>query len=111
MNTKFTQLFKEFSWLDHEEKKKKVLAMLDYIKDKMDMATAIGAFIQNSPDISDDFLARNYTMIMQTALDSNEQKMTQEAQQRLEQIASIQKAQSEESKKDEEEADNLLTSI
>jgi hypothetical protein len=59
------------------------------------MAQAINTFIQGNPNISDDFLERQYSMIMKIALESSEEKMTSEAQQRLEKIASLQKANSE----------------
>ncbi|MFA6255805.1 MAG: hypothetical protein WC606_01355 [Candidatus Absconditabacterales bacterium] len=111
MVTKFDKLFSEFLGLNHDEKKQKVLAMLDYIKDKMDMAQAISTFIQNTPNITDDFLEKNYSMIMNVALESNEQKITADAQQKLEKIASIQKVTSEKKNKDQEEADNILNSI
>jgi len=82
--------------------------MLDYVKDKMDMAQAISMFIQNNSNITDDFLERNYTMIMKVALESNDQKMTADAQQRLEKIASIQKTNSEKNQKDQKEAEDML---
>jgi hypothetical protein len=88
-----------------------VLAVLDFIKDKMNMAQAISSFIQKSPNITDDFLERNYSMIMKVALESNEEKMTAEAQQRLQQIASIEKMNGEKEKKDQEEAEDMLKNM
>lgn len=111
MAAKFDQLFKGFSWLNHDDKKQKVLAMLDYVKDKMDMAQSITAFIKNNPNITDDFLEKNYTLIMNVGIESNDQQMTAEAQQRLETIASIEKANSEKNHKDQEEADNMLNTL
>ena len=85
--------------------------MLDFVKDKMNMAQAISTFIQSNPNTTDDFLERNYSMIMKTALESNDEKMNEEAQQRLETIASIQKMNSEKNQKDQEEADNMLNTL
>lgn len=85
--------------------------MLDFVKDKMNMAQAISTFIQSNPNTTDDFLERNYSMIMKTALESNDEKMDEEAQERLATIASIQKMNSEKNQKEQEEADNMLNSL
>lgn len=87
------------------------MAMLDYVKDKMEVAQAIMTFIQNTPNITDDFLERNYTMIMRSALVNGEQQMASDAQERLEKIASIAKFNSAKEKADQAAAEDILNTI
>lgn len=107
MSKRLDQLSKDFSALSHDGKKQKMCEILEFIKDKMDIANAMTTFIKGSQNVSDDFLERNYMMIMQLAIEGNEKNMNEKEKTRLEKIASIRKDE----EIDKDNADELLQNL
>ena len=108
--TKLDQLIELFQKLSNEDKKKKVLALLDYIKDKVFFAKPTIEFINKRKEASDRFLETIYKLVMQTALESISQENSVKLKQKWDQIKKIseieKKISSEKSK-----ADDILKNI
>ncbi len=106
MDKKLQQLLKGFSALGHEEKKQKLIEMLEFIKDKIDFTKGILQFMKEG-NPSDQFLEQNYTMIMKATIESNNKQLLNH----IETIHSMKEKENKERETEEKDADNILNSI
>ena len=75
-NHKYQNLEWEFQKHSYEDRKQKIINIMEYIKDKVDFAWWMQNFIIESPDISDAFLNNMYQLIMKTAVDTAQEDTT-----------------------------------
>ena len=85
-NSKYQVLESEFQKLGHEDKKQKIINIMEYIQDKVDFAWGMKDFILSSPDISDAFLNNMYQLIMKTAVETAQKVNDQQSQDMLDKI-------------------------
>ena len=110
-NPKYQNLEWEFQKLSYEDKKQKIINIMEYVKDKVDFAWWMQNFITESPDISDAFLNNMYQLIMKTAVDTAQKDTTQQAQNMLETIQKMILEHQQIDEKEHQEADGLLSQI
>lgn len=111
INTKYQNLESQFHKLNHEDKKQKIINIMEYIKDKVDFAWGMKDFILSSPDISDAFLNNMYQLIMKTAVETAQQVNDQQAQNMLDNIQKMILEHQQIDEKEHQEADCLLNQI
>lgn len=109
-NPQLEALIQEFRKLNHEQKKEKLLGILEYIKNRITYAEWILKFMYDAEDVSDDFMEQNYVAIMATALQSeNEEK--EKLQSYLDGISSMKQKEEQSQKEENDQADGILNSI
>ena len=111
INTKYQNLESQFHKLNHEDKKQKIISIMEYIKNKVDFAWGMSTFIQQSSDISDEFLGNMYKLIIKTAVDTAQQVNDQQAQNMLDNIQKMILGHQQIDEKEHQEADCLLNQI
>lgn len=110
-NPKYQNLEWEFQKLSYEDRKQKIINIMEYIKDKVDFAWWMQKFITESPDISDAFLNNMYQLIMKTAVDTAQKDTNQQAQNMLETIQNMILEHQQIDEKEHQDADNLLNQM
>ncbi|MCF7834473.1 hypothetical protein K9M48_00260 [Candidatus Gracilibacteria bacterium] len=110
-DTKYQNMEQEFKNLGHEEKKQKIINIMEYIQDKVDFAGGMKDFILSSGDISDTFLDNMYQLIMKTAVDTAQTQSDQKAQNMLDYIQNMILEHQQIDEKEHQEADCLLDQI
>jgi hypothetical protein len=111
INPEYQNLESDFQRLDHETKKKKIISILEYIKDDFAFAWGMLDFIMQSKDVSDGFLCNTYELIMWEAVDAAQEASDQQSADKL---ANIQKIANNHQQIDETEhqtADKLINQI
>ena len=106
MSAKFDQDIQEFSSLSHDDKKLKLIAIMEYIQDKIDFVEWILKFVKEG-NVSDEFLEQNYRMIMKATATSNDKILKEN----IEKLIQIKASEKKDKQHDEEEADNILQGI
>lgn len=110
-NTKYQTLEVEFKKLTHEDKKEKIINIMEYIKDKVDFAGWMKEFMTSSPDVSDAFLNNMYQLIMKTAVDTAQKVNDQQSQTMLDNIKTMILEHQQIDEKEHQAADDLLNQI
>lgn len=111
INQKYQNLEWEFQKLGHEEKKQKIINILEYLKDKLDFAWGMNKFITQSSDVSDVFLDNMYQVIMKTAVDTAQKVNDQQSQTMLDNIRTMILEHQQIDEKEHQCADALLEQI
>lgn len=106
MMTKLASLQEEFAQLSHEDKEKKLIAILEYIQDKADFTQGILGQIKEH-GASDEFIMQVYGMIMKATIISNDQA----AQEYINKIIAMKEEEQQQKQQDDQEAENILASI
>lgn len=110
-NSKYQALESEFQKLDHNQKKEKIINIMEYIQDKVDFAWGMKDFILSSPDVSDAFLKNMYQLIMKAAVDTAQKVNDQQSQDMLDKIQKMILKHQQIDEKEHQEADDLLNQI
>lgn len=110
-NDAYQKLATTFDHLSHDDKKQKIISMMEYIKDKIDFAWGISDFITQSADVDDAFLHNIYQLIMKTAVESAQAANDTKSQQLLTHIQQILEQHQKIDEQEHQEADELLKNI
>lgn len=110
-NAKYQALESQFQQLDHEQKKQKIINIMDYVKDKIDFAGEMSDFIEQSTDVSDEFLQNMYQLIMKSAIDTTQKQESEHSQKMLDHIKNIILKNVQLDEQEHQAADKLLDQI
>lgn len=107
MHTKQNKLIDNFETLNDQEKKSRLISLLELILDKVSLGKWMREYLINNSTVSSTFMNSLYGIILKVWLNVQWQsrKKQQSVQQALEKVSLL------ESKKSSEEADNLFISL
>jgi len=111
MEKKLLDLTHKFKILSNEDKKNKLLSMLDMVKDHISFVPWLIEFIHNKEVVGDEFLEKNYTILMTIALQNQEKMFSEETKKNQTIKESIQKKYENEHLIDQNEAELLLNNV
>ena len=109
--TTLKDFLQSFEKLSHENKKKKILNVLEYIKENMEFAPSLIEFINRQEDCSDDFMITIYKMIMQAALVESEKSNESSLKKKVDYLTLLHEQESKEHIQEDRDSEQLLASL